>query len=294
MENKNIILGAGISALIWAYYHKDYIVMGKKIGGQMNSSFELGPRVLHKNKFTARLLKSLGFPLTTEEIEVGYEMVHGVLYPKAPEGFLEKYYFNSRGRKYSGDETALSGGESVFKVYKTSLQEVAKKLQEVLKNRIFEGEVQNINLNNKMLTFNGEDLKFEKLVSSVPLNVFIDLTNSVPRVLHAKDVTYVKCKNFIPNSFYFNYIYFSNRDYHRATIHKDYVVLEFLGKRSECELQTILKDNFLDSKVLKNSQIESLESPIEFDGVKLIGRYGTWDRSWKVEKVVEEASSWKK
>ena len=63
MKNK-YILGGGISGLICSFY-TGYPIISKNIGGQMkfNTDWHLGPRFLHVDEFSTKLLKDLNLPL---------------------------------------------------------------------------------------------------------------------------------------------------------------------------------------------------------------------------------------
>ena len=67
------------------------------------------------------------------------------------------------------------------------------------------------------------------------------------------------------------------------------VVLDFFGEVNEEEIKSIPSLKFIDSKKMKNIQIISKESVPKIEGVSFIGRYGAWNRSWKTEKVIDEA-----
>ena len=59
MEQCNkFIIGAGITGLIYGFYHPEYIVLGEEIGGQIANG-SIGPMYLHKDKFTTQFLLDL-------------------------------------------------------------------------------------------------------------------------------------------------------------------------------------------------------------------------------------------
>jgi hypothetical protein len=124
--------------------------------------------------------------------------------------------------------------------------------------------------------------KFDKLISTIPLNVFSKLSNSNID-LKAFDMSY----RLVDKDFFdfkdFNYVYdISDNKYHRLTKCKQGVVLDYFGDISNEKIKDII--------VVKNSQIISLDKDFSLnrDDIKFLGRYGAWNRRWKTETVIEE------
>jgi hypothetical protein len=124
-------------------------------------------------------------------------------------------------------------------------------------------------------------MEYSFLVSSIPLNVFCMLTGLEDNY-EAFDMTYV----LVPNSYFdmkdYDFIYDCRSDTisHRMTKDKNGIVLDFFGEKTNLIYKYVC---------CKNSQIISRVDIPKIEDVKFIGRYGTWDRNYKTETVIDEA-----
>lgn len=296
-----IILGGGLSGLIWAYYHSDCFILSDQIGGQMNSAFELGPRYLHnKSSLVGEFLMSLDLPTKLRTIKVGY--VDGDKFVQNPDLlFRQKYFMKSRGQyTLEGfDSTVLNSNISEFEAYDVDFKEMTFKLFEKLADRIYMGKAQSINLKDHLVkTDSNMTFGFENLVSTIPLNIFGRISG-LNLDLKSYDMSYCLLPNNTVDIRDFDYVYDASRfsSYHRITRAKQGYVAdiltsklkEFIASNSEQHF-SIPNENVV---TLKNSQIISLEKNFELDdkSIRFLGRYGAWNRKYKVETVIEEAQT---
>lgn len=291
------ILGGGITGLIWAFYNEDFTVLTKDVGGQMSSNFNLGPRYLHKTQNAKKLLKSLNLPITESVIRVGYISDEG--WVKNPdEDFRKKYYMKSRSIKdLSGyDSTVMNTNTKQFEIYEVDFPMMITKLVDSIDNRIILEQVRGIDLKSQHILYDNSthyEKSYDFLVSSIPLNVFLwhageqKLANEYKSF--GMSYTLVESSVFDLNRFDFVYDIRTNSTYHRITKCEDNLILDHFGSRELIECNNCI----IDSIFVPNSQIISTQYVPSYSNVKFIGRYGTWDRKWKTETVIDEAIKFK-
>jgi hypothetical protein len=89
----------------------------------------------------------------------------------------------------------------------------------------------------------------------------------------------------------FDYIYypFEQTPHHRITVDDKGLICEWFGKHTPEECKAAYGEDYVDSQILYNAQIIPCSKPIKADRTLFVGRYGTWNRHWKTETVIEEA-----
>lgn len=296
----NIILGAGISGLIWAKYHPNHFILTDQVGGQMMSYFDLGPRYLHnKSKAVEVFLKDLDVPLKFSTIRVGYLDDSGFVENPNIE-FRQKYFMKSRGQNSleGFDPTVLNTNVKEFEVCDVDFKDLINRLYYELDDRIYMGRASSIDLKEQIIkTDTDMVLKYSKLVSTIPLNIFADVAG-LDIVLKSYDMAYC----LTPYNFFhlknFDYVYDarSTTCFHRLTKCKQGIVCDVLGSKVEEFKKQVYEQNSirheeLSIRYVKNNQIMSLEKDFEIEdkNVKFVGRYGTWNRRYKTETIIEEA-----
>lgn len=298
------ILGGGITGLIFAHYNQDYTVITENIGGQMGSSFTLGPRYLHKTQNSKAFLYSLGLKYSERTATVGYIDDSGWVNEPDVE-FRKKYFMKSRGKfDLEGfDPTVMNSNRSRFEVLDVDFQKLITRLDDKMLNRIKQGKVSRIDTVNKVIQVERgkytDQLEYDHLVSTLPLKIFpwiLEGDHEIKaRKYEAFSMTYCLVDNddeFDTSSFDFVYDARSSTKWHRMTKDKDGVVLDFFGELDKTELKAHVNSRYQDHKMLPNCQIVSQDKEPHMKDIKFVGRYGTWNRSWKTEKVIDEAIAW--
>lgn len=297
---ENYILGGGIAGLIYAFYNKSFKVVTPEVGGQMANQFQLGPRYLHKTEFSIKFLQDLNVVVEDLHIKTGYQTVKNRYIDIMLDlDYKQRYYMKSRGLKTleGFDDTAMSSGKSSFTALKVDFTLLIQKLIIALEGRIILDKVQIIDSKNKEITLgSGTVLKYEKLVNTMPLNIFSsmlvrseDVAFPFPETFKSQSVTFIL---LTPESNPgYDYIYVAAKSYphHRLTFTDKGVVAEWFGIHSEEQCKKEYKDRYVDSKILYGSQIIPINFVYDLKDIKLVGRFGTWNRHWKTEKVIEVA-----
>ena len=290
------VLGGGVAGLIFAFYNKKFKIITKYIGGQLNlKSFPLGPRFLKANEYSKKLLKDLNIRYNIKKIKVGY-YYNKKIHNKIINLKIKKEYFEkSRGTKYVKDKTLMNSGSTEFEVLDININKIINVLKKRLRNRIIEADIIAINLEKKELSLSDKIglkfLIFNKVISSIPKDVFYKLINC-QKDFYSVPITYVLLKGFNLNLQNYDFVYFPEDvfKFHRITkIPNNFFVAELLGIYNDNKLKKIFGKNFIDKIILNNSQIISEKKQENLNNIRFFGRYGTWDRSWKIEKCIEEA-----
>lgn len=297
MVNK-IILGGGISGLVYAFYNKEYKVISDSFGGQMLNYFNLGPRYLHATIWSEKFLNDLGLPIEEQVIKTGYQ-INKIKFVDImlDIGYKKEYYMKSRGIKdLTGfDETAMSEGKNTFKALKVDFTKVIEKLVIACQSRLIQDKVTLVDVKAKTISLqSGQVLSYDELINTMPLNIFSGLllgADDFPKSesFKASPMTYVLLKPQPSKGFNYLYVPQINVKHHRLTWDDKGLVADIFGIWTPEQLKKIYRDEYVDSKILYNAQIIPYVGELRLDGVKFLGRYGKWDRHYKTEKIIEEA-----
>jgi hypothetical protein len=68
-ENNKIIIGGGITGLLWKYYNPEYEIISPDLGGTLNQKYLV---LIHDTPSTRRLFRDLNFPIVTKICKIGY------------------------------------------------------------------------------------------------------------------------------------------------------------------------------------------------------------------------------
>ena len=293
----NYILGGGITGLIFAFYNQKYKIITEDLGGQMSSQFTLGPRYLHKTPSAKAFLFELRVPTSERKVKVGYIDDSG--WVKSPDTeFRQKYFMKSRNKTTleGFDPTVMNSNKDVFDVLDVDFSLLIEKLvSSIDKKSIIQSRVSSVDTEHKLITLaDNKELYYNHLVSSIPLNVFTNIMTNDHKIKN-KDyesfhMTYCLVEPtdvFNVSDFDFVYDARSTTRSHRMTKDNNGVVLDYFGhvEKEDLRLGSIYKDH----RTLWNCQIVSRDDEPHIKDVKFVGRYGTWNRSWKTEKVIDEA-----
>lgn len=279
--SKNIILGAGISGLIFSFFNPDFKILTKDVGGQNKNPLPMGVRLLHKNKWNKRLLKKLGIKAKVKTAKIGYWVDCGVE-NKASRRFRHIYWQVSRQGRGKPNESYLSGGKDKLKYYDVNMGEIIKKLHEACENRI------------EFIGKRKFDLtKYDLIINTIPANVFFKIAG-IKHNFEFLPKTFVYAKNFTPQIIpisleKYSYVYCAmlGSQLTRISRTKNVFCLEYAG---------ILKNKVwqeIERMVLSVGQIITQKPPYP-DNVIPIGRYAEWNDDLLIQDVVKKAIKWRK
>jgi len=305
MKN-NYIIGAGPAGLIAAYYMKDYKVIDKSPLGQLKAPFIPGPRLLQNTTNMSELINEIfGGDTRIEIAKIGY-MKNGVPEDKPYEGFKNKYVEKTRGTK-STESSHLSEGKNEIEhieigmLTEESYAAVFNRLLEIIKSRgqLIEKHIENIDVNNKTITFagEGEDIGltvfYDKVISTINLNILSKLAPDMDIDL-SEFKTKTKC--FYKTSYDwmvdlqgYNYIYSADSEWTRKTYFDSYIVYESVEPIDS----KVIEDNIVQMK-FENMPIQIVESKNidSINGIKMLGRFAQWNHKVKANEVLDRVKLW--
>ena len=301
----NYILGGGITGLIWKYYHSEYKIITSNIGGQMANKFNLGPRLLHVNLVTEKLLKELKLSITKKQISVGYGYPTTVMFPN--KNFKQQYYIKSRNLKTTNinnsDESVMTGNKNYFPAYKTEMDELVKALSaKINKEDIIQEQIMKIDLQDKTIPTDGNEYKYDKIISTIPKNSFLRLADISSNGYISSSTLFALTT--YPESLYigYNYVYVANDKipFHRvskADQKSQNLIFELSEKHDIGDLEKYFKQEKLDIKIIDSiriarAQIRTNDIKTKLSNIIFSGRYGTWNHSIKTEDVIREAMNY--
>jgi len=324
---ENIIIGGGLSGLIYAYYNRDYKIIADKIGGQAMSSFNLGPRLLQAEDDTSmNLLSSLGFkcfikkeeydyrihqnPMFIKVAKIGY-MKNGVITNKATNSFRSKYFIQSRCLEGEVDvimpNSIMSENKTKIEYFDITHEQLAKLLiNELLKDyRMYEAKVEQIDVpeNTIYINENGNrrSLIYDKLVNTIPFPTFFSLCNPFCKVqdFDAKTKYFIEIDKYAMKEYIsdeFDYIYYIDHPWNRITMGEKTVIVECTGEDKYNEFYKRYKHLEWDSFRLPCGQIQKSvdiltinHDGVEIDNVRMLGRYATWNHSTLIQDVIKKS-----
>ena len=305
MKN-NYIIGAGPAGLIAAYYMKNYKVIDKSPLGQLKAPFIPGPRLLQNTKNMSELINEIfGGDTRVEIAKVGY-IKDGKAIDQPYEGFKNKYVEKTRGTK-SIESSHLSEGKNevehieIGMMTEESYAAVFNRLLEIIKSRgqLIEKHIENIDVNNKTITFagEGEDIGltvfYDKVISTINLNILSKLAPDMDIDL-SEFKTKTKC--FYKTSYDwmvdlqgYNYIYSADSEWTRKTYFDSYIVYESVEPIDS----KVIEDNIVQMK-FENMPIQIVESKNidSINGIKMLGRFAQWNHKVKANEVLDRVKLW--
>jgi len=269
------ILGGGITGLIYAFYNRDYKIITPEIGGQMKSSFSLGPRYLHDTHYSRQLLNDLNIDIVESKIKIGYLSNKGFVTPDNE--FRKQYFMKSRNTNSLEhfDSSVMNSYKSEIDILKVDFNEIIEKL----KTEVINEKVESVDLQSNLIN---NTIKFEHIISTMPINKL----NLFDYNFQSFDMNYVQYKIFEDLQDY-DYVYDirTSTKFHRITKDSNFLICDYFN---DVDIDTN-NEYYINHTKLKNAQILSVDFVKDLSNIKFVGRYGTWNRKWKTESVIEDA-----
>ncbi len=229
-RNQKIILGGGISGLLQAYYNPEALLVSDQIGGQLKAPFQLGPKYLHVDEYSKRFFSEIGLNPNIKKIKIGF-LYDGEFHNTNTEE-NRKLYFQKTREKNEPYHSSMSADMTEFDSFDIDTDDIVDLLKEKIKNKIIIGKVEKIDNRFKEITVNGETIKYEKLISTIPLNIFLYLNNKaeIAKSFKSFPTTFI-LDEIVWDIEDYDYVYVSEPCYpfHRITKTESGTVLEFKG-----------------------------------------------------------------
>lgn len=284
-KDTTIILGGGIAGLLQAYFNPEALLISDQIGGQFKSPFPLGPKYLHVDDYSKRFFSEIDLESNIKKIKIGF-FYKNELHNINTEENRKLYFKKTRGenKPYS---SSMSSDMNEFDSFEIDSNKIVDVLKNKIKNNIILGKISKIDDNQKIITVNKINLKYKKLISTIPLNVFLFLNNKaeIAKEFKSFPTTFIlsskKTSDKIKD---YNYVYFSELEYnfHRVTRTEQGLVLEFKGDKIP-QINTEI-----DRVVLKTGQLVQNDIEINLEDVEFFGRYATWKHSILINTLLKQ------
>jgi len=285
--SKDIIIGGGIAGLILGYFNPKVTIITENFGGQFSTPFPLGPKYIHKDRYSTRFMKELNLNPEVKTIKIGF-YYNKRLHNKNTIENREKYFKKTR----SSEEiykTSMSADLTEFEAFDIGPNEIIDILTKKIKNDILIKKVQKINYSDKTLkTISSE--KYNKLYVTIPKNIFLFLSGhpEIAKEFESHPTTFIlvsKKNKYILKGFEkFDYVYFSEPKYpyHRVTKVEQGYVFEYRGDK-------IAKmKGEIDRHVMYVGQLIENQNKMKFEDITFFGRYAEWKHGIKVNDLLKK------
>ena len=298
MEEDKVILGGGVAGLIWLYYHPEYKLISKDVGGQFKSAFALGPKFLHLDENTKKLMTDLGLSnIPIKKVKIGFHY-NGKVHSENTEENRQRY-FNKTRESNEPYRSSMSANKTSFEAYDIGPEELTNLLfDNVKKNNIIRQNAKKIDIENQEIEIETEKIKYNNLLSTIPANIFLRLSgeNDLAEKFKYFSTFFVlfgeeDFKYFYPVDFTgFDYVYFSEDKFpfHRATKTSQGIVAEYKVSPEQNEPILLGVPIRRNDMLLKVGQLVENDVNLNFKNVRFFGRYATWKHSIKINELLKE------
>lgn len=300
---KDVIIGFGISGLLWKYYFPESEVYYKKIGGQMNS-LTTPPIFIHYTWETKRLLKDLDLKAKKTNCQIRYYYdgkIHKFLdIEKRKEMVIKK--INMYGKKIRNlfpqdlNLSTMSNKIKIFDIKSSTL--FSKIIENIKKDKIFEKEVILINTLDKEIILNDySQIKYDRLISTIPAvdfeRIAFDFSFNkhfeyYPSTIVLTDFLLPEFEKFktgilyvIDNKYPFTRIGFSEKDNNKFT----YEITGIVRKEELLkffEQKNILDISYQNIGIIKSNPVQDTKDMI------FLGRLAQWSHEIKIQQVLKK------
>lgn len=303
---KNYIIGGGPAGLVFAFLNPDFKIIDANPMGQLNSQYQLGPRLIQQSPETddfIRLFDSqINYKWKLKTAFVGYLYENNEVTDFADDYFKRKYSLLTRGTE-NYESSFLSEGKNQIQHYvlydnDDSYSVLFNTMFEVIEKRgqIIRKKVSSMFVKHKAI-FVDDDftlLHYDNLVSTVSLKILQKLlrySTDEPNELDKLDLS-TKNKNFYVTKSplrlgNYNYIYSIRGDYTRKTYNntQNYVVYEYEQAQEGIEEieghKVIYKAENLPIQIVKSLNLQKIND------IHLLGRYAQWSHKTKLNEILQ-------
>jgi hypothetical protein len=298
---RNYILGAGVSGLIMSFM-TDTPAIPVAIPSQSLNRFPLGPRILHKDNDSEKLLRDLGIKEPYKQFAIGHfdgDLATGQFVDPDAE-WKQKYIRKTRTTNVKL-ESAMSGGHKYINGWDIGDIKLIPELQrraQVIKNIATKIDAER----RTIITLDKRELEYGKCISTIKLPAFYDLIGyPIPEPYEARKTRFVLIEGgpLLALKGNFSYIYFADKKlpFNRVTfLDGDKMVIEIPEEFFNVPLDFILVGtSFLDEVTVGDCQIVSVNKRIQrVLGVEMVGRYAKWNHALLINDVIKDGIKYAK
>ncbi len=287
--NKKFILGAGISGLIYKYYHPEFEIISPEVGGKILTPGMKNIVYLHATADTEEFLKDVGLAINKKTQLIKYVRNNEI---KNEITIVEKIMMIKKkldDKEFDVKDTNLSTSDYYISIYEIDMLELVKKLTE--KINIIKDTV--IRITSTEIITETTRYEYDEIVSTIPANIFWSLYYEKNTLdFKSKDITFVLCdippKCLENSKYHLCYFIDENQKYTRVSRRDNSYLYEFTGVFSIEDVKRFLPRNtiILSYNVEKNGILYSNEKNIPPKNIQFLGRFSTWQHSYKINDVI--------
>jgi hypothetical protein len=304
---KKIIIGGGLSGLIWKFYNPEYQIISPDIGGMFARTHLVW---IHDTIETRQFLKDLGWSNIDELIKksyIGYShfgQIHDALTQDMNLVLIQKkmtdWYLpvdDSFVPKTLDLSLSTVGGSNYMNTLDVDLVEVVRRLNE--NANVMNGFISEIGSDIIMVKLPDgtvEPIEYDSLISTIPAPFFWKLWGT-EKDFKCKPITNITTP--VKPSFYdnrFEMIYYgSDQKFSRVSFLNNKYTLEFTGIISKEEFEKLYPDLPVEEYfVVKQGRIFEGEPNLPpTEKIKFLGRFSKWKYGITTEHVIKDVLDYK-
>jgi len=309
---ESIIVGGGITGLIWAFYHPRFKIFTPLVGGQFSKKQLV---LLHDTVETEKLMKDLGLTAKKRAVKLGFYYkgwVHDYQNEKINEIVIKKKMtewdkpLSNLKTTSSSMSTADIDDLQILNILDVDLNEVIKKLETTAK--IVNAIVTEINPTSVITKLEPDSkdfqyVKYDKLVSTIAAPYFwktwkgpANFNSLQFEALPTTNVEIKECPQYFDSDY--DIIYYDDSvPFSRVSKMENSYVIEFTGEVPEqwCKEMTEKASlTMLNRNVVKFGRIfENVKNSSPSKNIVFSGRFSQWKYGIVVEHVIKQALSTK-
>lgn len=303
-DSNKFIIGAGITGLVWKYYHPEFQVISPDVGGMYAKSHLVW---LHHTYETEKLLRDLGFPIKKKRSRIGYYNDGWITDSLSTDMNLKMIQKKMTSWDQPLDESfvpktndlSLSSGALMGTNYMNTLdvdlEAVISKLNEnadVKHGFVTQITPDHIEVKKDFKDPEGEILPYEKLVTTIAAPLFWRAWGT-PKEFKCLPITNVIVKNQ-PSVFDDRYemIYYDDsQHFSRASYLQGHWALEFTGLMTREKFEELYPDlEIVDIFTTPQGRIfENTENVPPTDKIIFSGRFSQWKYGTTSEHVISQS-----
>lgn len=315
MKEKTIVLGSGISALAYLFYHSDaFALAGDQVGGLFASAKNLGPQYVWKTPSTTRFLTDMGYidpsgkapSAATRVIRTGYwwrGKINRVEDLNDSDLLEIRRLYSLKTRGTEPRDSHMSDGKSSFEIYDVPVDELVADLLKRVEMRLVYVRATSVDMVNRSVYAHGHETEYhyDKLVSTVPAPILLKLVSNeaLAEKLKAFHKVYergeetteveeqlsIHNRGFADEMIEYVYVPDSHYDFHRVRcVGENEFVREYTLK-NDAHVANFPKTALIQKRgqIIGGHEIlKQLPSSI-----KPLGRYAEWRHGIRLEDVLE-------
>jgi len=292
---KTIIIGAGFSGLYSAYSLKDSLVIGNKdpaLFSKMNDSYI----VLRYDERIRWLLSKLGINYKKQKLKILY-LYQGKLYSRPTHEMIEVYTEKAYGKL--PDKIFYGYSINSYDICDVKYSELIDKLYSNVSSKVLVDTVTSVDINNKKVkTASGKEFGYQYLISTIPLNIFLEIAG-INNTIKFGSVPLWVYKSQYPRDKFTQIL----------VIDKESTILRYLHGADDIAFfeASAKQENYLDPDgnkepyiYLKNGKIFRYEDSHELEeviadletnhDVYMVGRFAEWKPHYDTEDVISRVN----